>query len=99
MMRAVSAGFLRPPAIRELRPASMVNHEITRAGKDCARLQAVKSADRVAEMRRIGIADVLRQMCKVDVLVGEMQQMARALPGPERTEGNAGFLLEQMQET
>src|SRR5262249_22527312 len=97
MMRAVSTGFLRPPAIRKLRPAGMVDHEITRARKDCARLQAVKSADRVAKMRRIGVADVLRQMREVDVLVGEMQEMTRALPGPERAKGNAGFLLEQMQ--
>src|SRR3954451_2032005 len=37
-------------------------------------------------------------MRKVDVLVGEMQQMPRPLPGTERTEGNAGLFLEQMQE-
>src|SRR4029453_18373024 len=49
-------------------------------------------------MRGVGIADILRQMRKVDVLVGEMQQMPRPLPGAERAEGNAGLFLEQMQE-
>src|SRR4051812_28557667 len=49
-------------------------------------------------MRGVGIADVLRQMRKVDVLVGEMQQMPRPLPGTERAEGNAGLFLEQVQE-
>src|SRR5882724_3055448 len=49
-------------------------------------------------MRGVGIADILREMRKVDVLVGEMKQMPRPLPGAERTEGNAGLFLEQMQE-
>src|SRR6185312_3879134 len=58
----------------------------------------VEAADRVAEMRGVGIADVLRQMRKVNVLIGEMQQMPRPLPGAERAEGNPGLFLEQMQE-
>ena len=49
-------------------------------------------------MRGVGIADILRQMRKVDVLVGEMQQVPRALPGAEGAEGDAGLFLEQMQE-
>src|SRR5436309_3362728 len=49
-------------------------------------------------MSGIGIADILREMRKVDVLVGEMQQMSRPFPGAERTEGNARLFLEQMQE-
>src|SRR6266446_6582079 len=52
----------------------------------------------MAEMRGVGIADILREMRKVDVLVGEMQQMPRALPGAERAERNSSLLLEQMQE-
>src|SRR5439155_26511378 len=75
-----------------------VDRKIARAGKNRARLQAVEAADRVAEMRRVGIADVLRQMREVDVLVGEMQQMPRPLPGAERAERDSGLLLEQMQE-
>src|SRR5256885_6745208 len=58
----------------------------------------MEAADRVAEMRGVGIADILREMRKVDVLVGKMQQMPRALPSAERTEGNARLFLEQMQE-
>src|SRR6266567_4325823 len=96
-MRGASARFLRPPAIGA-DPEAGVDRQIARAGKDRARLQAVEAADRVAEMRRIGIADILRQMRKVDVLVGEMQQMPRPFPGAERTEGNTGLFLEQMQE-
>src|SRR3954454_25072150 len=49
-------------------------------------------------MRGVGIADVLREMREVDVLVGEVQQMPRPLPGTERAERNAGLFLEQMQE-
>src|SRR3954465_7247668 len=52
----------------------------------------------MAEMRRIGIANVLRQMREIDVLVDEMQQMPRPLPGAECAERDAGLLLEQMQE-
>ena len=98
IMRPASAGFLRPPAIVGAGATAAVDRQIARAGKDRARLQAVEAADRVAEMRGVGIADVLRQMREVDVLVGEMQQMPRALPGAERAEGNAGLFLEQMQE-
>ena len=53
----------------------------------------------MAEMRRVGIADILRQMREIEVLIGEVQQMPGPFPGPERTEGDAGLLLEQMQET
>src|SRR5947207_497109 len=95
-MRGALAGFLRQPATAA-DPTAGVDREIPRAGKDRARLQAVEAADRVAEMRRIGIANILRQMRKVDVLVGEMQQMPRPLPGPERAERNPGLFLEQMQ--
>ncbi len=49
-------------------------------------------------MGAIGIADVLREMREVDVLVGEVQQMPRALPGAEGAERDPGLLLEQMQE-
>src|SRR5258708_1246463 len=52
----------------------------------------------MGEMGGVGIADIRRPMRKVDVLVGEMQQMPRPFPGPERAEGNAGLFLEQMQE-
>src|SRR6476659_6775649 len=52
----------------------------------------------MAEMRGVGVADVLRQVRQIDVLVGEMQQMPRALPGTKRAERYAGLLLEQMQE-
>src|SRR5882724_11219344 len=97
IMRGASAGFLRQPAIGA-DAAAGVDREIARTGKDRARLQAVEAADRVAEMRRIGIADILREMREVDVLVGEMQEMPRPLPGPERAERDSGFFLEQMQE-
>src|SRR6267142_599173 len=50
------------------------------------------------ETRGVGIADILRKMRKVNVLVGEMQQMPGALPGAERSEGDSGLFLEQMQE-
>src|SRR5712664_706059 len=52
----------------------------------------------MAEVSRIGIADILRQMRKVEVLSGEVQQMPRALPGAEGTERDASLLLEQVQE-
>src|SRR5258705_13833578 len=96
-MRPALAGFLRPRAIGA-NAAAGVDRQIARAGKDRARLQAVKPSDRVAEMRGVGIADILREMRKVDVLVGEVQQMPRPLPGPERAERDPGFFLEQMQE-
>src|SRR5882757_4205443 len=96
-MRAASAGFLRQPAIGT-DAAAGVDREIARAGKDRAWLQAVEAADRVAEMRRIGIADILREMRKVDVPVGEVQQMPRPLPGAERAERDPGLFLGQMQE-
>src|SRR6266436_1283181 len=52
----------------------------------------------MAEMRRVGIADVLRQVRQIDILVGKVQQMPRALPGAKRAERYAGLLLEQVQE-
>src|SRR5882672_1740993 len=52
----------------------------------------------MAEMRRVGIADILRQMRKVEVLIGEVQQMPRTLPGAEGAKRDAGLLLEQVQE-
>src|SRR3979409_997089 len=97
-MRPALAGFLRPPAIGRFGPAAVRDRAIARAGKDRTRLQAIESSDRVAEMGGVGIADVLREMRQVDVLVGEVQQMPRALPGTEGTEGDVGFFLEQMQE-
>src|SRR6478752_2490655 len=96
-MRPALARFLRPPAIVRA-DAATVDREIARAGKNRTRHQAVEAADRMAEMRRIRIADILRQMRKVDVLVGKMQQMPGALPGAERTERDSSLLLEQMQE-
>ena len=49
-------------------------------------------------MRGVGIAYILREMREVDVLIGEVQQMPRPLPGAERAERNAGLFLEEMQE-
>src|SRR4051812_9507134 len=98
IMRPGSTGFLRPCAIVGLGAAAGIDRKIARAGKDRARLQPIEAADRVAEMRRVGIADILREMREVDVLVGEVQQMACALPGAERAERDPGLFLEQMQE-
>src|SRR6185312_528070 len=89
MMRAASLPFLRQPAILSLDAAAAIDRKIAGAQKDGARLQSIEAPDRVAEMSGVGI---------VDVLIGEMQQMPRPLPGAERTEGDAGLLLEQMQE-
>ena len=61
-------------------------------------VQAVEAADRMTEMGRIGITDILREVREIDVGVDEMQQMPRPLPGPERPEGHAGLVLEQMKE-
>src|SRR5690349_10493736 len=97
-MRPASAGFLRQPAIAGGDAAVAIDRQIARAGKDRARLQAIEAADRVAEMRGIGIADILREMRKVNVLVGEVQEMPRPLPGAERAEGDSGLLLEEVQE-
>src|ERR1700745_1190078 len=97
-MRSASAGFLRSAAIRKLRPATAVDRKIPRAREDRAWLQPIKPADRMGKMRRIRIADVLREMREVDVLVGEIQEMPRPLPSAEGAEGDAGLLLEQMQE-
>ena len=72
IMRAASARFLRPRAIAGASMVTAVDRKVARAGKDRARLQPVEAADRVAEMRGIGITDVLREMRKIDVLVGEM---------------------------
>src|ERR1700722_3278817 len=52
----------------------------------------------MAEMRRVGIADILRKVRQIDVLIDEMQQMPRPLPGAKRAKRYAGLLLEQMQE-
>src|SRR5258705_12895792 len=52
----------------------------------------------MAEMRRVGVADVLRQVRQIDILVGEVQEMPRALPGAKRAERYPGLLLEQVQE-
>ena len=49
-------------------------------------------------MGGVGIADFLRQMREIEVLIGEVQQVPRAFPGPEGTKGNTGLLLEQVQE-
>ena len=37
-------------------------------------------------------------MGQIDVLIGEVQKMPRAFPGPEGAKRDAGVLLEQMQE-
>src|SRR5258705_11523847 len=52
----------------------------------------------MAEMRRVGVADVLRQVRQIDILVGEVQEKPRALPGAKRAERYPGLLLEQVQE-
>src|ERR1019366_1153628 len=114
-MRPAANSFLRPHAIARsgvlsqppLAETGTVKHariapvdrEVPRSRKDRARLKAVEPADRMAEMRRIGVADVLRQMGEIDVFVDEMQQMPRALPGAKRAKRDAGLLLEQMQES
>src|SRR5215470_8617801 len=98
IMRTASIGFLRQAAVRKVRPTAAIDRKVPRAGEDRARLQSVEAADRVAEMRGIGIADVLSEMRKIEVLIREMQQMPRTLPGAERAEGDASLLLEQMQE-
>src|SRR5262249_24087736 len=97
-MRIASIGFLRQAAVRKIRATAAIDRQIPRAGEDRARLQSVEAADRVAEMRGVGIADVLSEMCKLEVLIREMKQMPRTLPGSERAEGDASLLLEQMQE-
>src|SRR5258707_7621144 len=112
MMRRATFRFLRPRAMAgRLGPLmtyigiiediglAVVNREIPRAKKNRARLQSIEPADRMAEMRRVGIADVLRQMRQIDILVGKVQQVPRALPGAKRAERDAGLLLEQMQES
>src|SRR4051794_24502734 len=99
IMRRALAGFLRQRATVGANTAAAVDGEIARAGKDRARHQPVKPSDRVAEMGGIGITDVLGEMRQIDVLIGEVQQMPRTLPGSERTERDSGLLLEQMQET
>src|SRR5438477_5401261 len=90
-VNALSRGF------HQAGRAAAIDRKIARAGKDRARLQPVEAADRMAEMGRVGIADVLREMREIEILVGEMQKVPRALPGPERAEGDASLLLEQMQ--
>src|SRR6185436_11739023 len=97
-MRAASGRFLRPPAIAVACAIAAVDRQIARAGENRARLQAVEAPDRVAEMRRVGIADVLREVRQIDVLVGEVQEVPRPLPGTERAERNPGLFLEQMKE-
>src|SRR5258708_15661877 len=112
IMRPATSRFLRPRAIAgaRLRPPgaetgtigdaglAAVNREIPRAQKNRARLQSIEPADRMAEMRRVGVADVLRQARQIDILVRKVQQMPRALPGAKGAERYAGLLLEQMQE-
>src|SRR5260370_40320927 len=73
-----------------------IDRKVPRAREDRTRLQPVKPADRMAEMGRVGIADILCEMRKVDVLIGEVQQMPRPFPGAEGTERDAGLLLEQV---
>src|SRR3984957_14026386 len=93
---------LRPPlaeaGIVEHARIAPVNRQIPRAREDRARLQSVEPADRMAEMRRVGVADILREVRQIDVLVDEMQQMPLPLPGAEGAKRYAGLLLEQMQE-
>ena len=83
---------------RRRRCVLAVDRKVAGAREDRARLQPVKAPDRVAEMGGVGIADFLRQMRQIEVLIGEMQQVPRAFPGPEGAEGDTGLLLEQMQE-
>src|ERR1700722_19059464 len=89
-----------PPVTRGAGRAGFaaIDREIPRPGENRTRLQAVEMPDRMAEMARIGIADILRQMRQIDVLIGEMQQVPSTLPGPECAERDASLLLEQMQE-
>src|SRR5215212_2717778 len=110
-MRPAGSDFLRPaanaasgPPLPEARVLSKVgiaavDRQIPRTGKDRARLQSIEPPDRMTEMRRVGIADILRQMREIDFFVDEMQQMASPLPGPESAEGYSGLLLEKVQES
>src|SRR5665647_1643139 len=112
-MRPGAARFLRPRAARFRTPSgsaltqtgavehagvAAVDRQVSRAREDRARLQPVEAADRVTEMGRVGVTDVLRQMRQIDVLIGEVQQMPGAFPGAEGAERDPGLLLEQMQE-
>src|SRR5689334_7197407 len=91
-------GFATRRRSGQRRILAAIDRQIPRARENGARLQAVEAADRVAEMRGIGVADVPCQMREIDVLIGEVEQLPRTLPGAERAEGNAGLFLEQMQE-
>src|SRR3954469_3658800 len=109
-MRPAGSDFLRPAANGRSGPPlpeasalgqiwiAAIDRQIPRPGKDRARLQSIEPPNRMTEMRRIGIADVLRQMREIDFFVDEMQQMARPLPGPESAERYSGLLLEEVQE-
>src|SRR4051812_42974344 len=70
---------LRPPVADvgavEHAGVAAVDREIPRAPENGARLQSIEAADRVAEMRRVGIADVLRQVRQIEILIGKVQQM------------------------
>src|ERR1700738_14446 len=96
--RAPSGPALTEAGTVEHRRIAAVDRQIPRSLEDRARLQAVEAADRMAEMGRIGVADVLCQMRQIDVFVDEMQQMPRPLPGAEGAKRHAGLFLEQMQE-
>src|SRR5215213_11835954 len=110
-MRPAGSDFLRPAANGRSGPPlpeasalgqiwiAAIDRQIPRTGKDRARLQSVEPANRMTEMRRVGIADILRQTREIDFFVDEMQQMARPLPGPESAEGYPGLLLEKVQES
>src|SRR5216684_1654108 len=63
-------GGFRPPVaetgtVEDARLAA-VNRESPRAQKNRGRLAAIDPADRMAEMRRVGIADILRQVRQID---------------------------------
>src|SRR5437868_1941124 len=78
--------------------ASLVHGEPPRSREDVAGSQAVHLADRMAEMGRVRIAGVERDVGQRGALPHVAQQAAGALPGPEGAEGQAGLLLEEVQE-
>src|SRR5882724_8457945 len=112
IMRPAPSDFLASTRYRRFQPPSgpslafgakhariaAVDREISRARENRARFQSIEPADLMAEVSRIGISDILCQMRKVEVLIGEVQQMPRAFPGAEGTERDASLLLEQVQE-
>src|SRR3982751_247060 len=82
------------PASLAARCASLVHCEAPRAREDVAGSQAVYLPDRMAEVGRIGVARIERDVGQRGALPHMAQQAARTLPCAEGPEGRAGLLLE-----